>query len=64
LGEERSPLYLRGGRLGFEGLRKKSSHWGWFEELLELQDLQNNSFFSLGVRKGGLLEMLPFFFLM
>jgi hypothetical protein len=29
LGEERSPLYLRGGRLWFERLRKKFSHWGW-----------------------------------
>jgi hypothetical protein len=44
LGEERSPLYLRGGRLWFEGLRKNFLIGVEFGELLELQDLQNNNF--------------------
>jgi hypothetical protein len=41
-----TPLYLMGGRLrNFFLITVR------FGKLLELQDIQNNSFFSLGVRK-------------
>jgi hypothetical protein len=47
-----TPLYLTGGRVWFEALRKNFLIGVRFGKLLELQDIQNNSFFSLGVRKG------------
>ena len=51
-----SPHYLRGETVGGYDLRdseKKFLIGVGFAELLELQDLQNNSFFSLRVTKEG-----------